>query len=339
MIDASVLVVGAGAIGGVTAAKMAGGVRRVAVLDANTEHVERMRAGLDVDVLGEGRRVELEAHADPSGLEGPFDFALVTLKAPHLEAALEPLREGGLAETYVSLCNGLVQERIAGIVGAGNLVWGTVEWGATNLGPGRLAQTTRAPFVIGEPDGETRDRTRLLAEALGTVEDVRLTENIRGQVWSKLLVNSSLSGLGAVSGLLYREVMDDPEGREVALALWREGYDVGMAQGLTLEKVLGVEAGDLVLRGPEDRGRVEGAIGVAMGYAGATKASMLQDLERGLKTEVDVINGAVVDRGRGYGVETPVNARVVELMHAMERGERRPGRHVFGELGDLIRGA
>jgi 2-dehydropantoate 2-reductase len=340
MIDASVLVVGAGAIGGVTAAKMTGGVRRVAVLDVDRKHVERMRdPGLDLDVLGERHRVELEAHADPSSLEGPFDFALVTLKAPHLEAALAPLREGGLAATYVSLCNGLVQERIAGIVGSGNLVWGTVEWGSTNLGPGRLAQTTRAPFVIGEPDGETRDRTRLLAEALGTVEDVRLTENIRGQVWSKLLVNSSLSGLGAVSGLLYREVMDDPEGREVALALWREGYDVGMAQGLTLEKVLGVEAGDLVLRGPEDRGRVEEAIGVAMGYAGATKASMLQDLERGLKTEVDVINGAVVDRGREYGVETPVNARVVELMHAMERGERRPGRDVFGELGDLIRGA
>ena len=339
MIDASVLVVGAGAIGGVTAAKMTGGVRRVAVLDADREHVERMRAGLDLDVLGEGRRVELEAHADPSSLEGPFDFALVTLKAPHLEAALEPLAEGGLAEAYVSLCNGLVQERIAGIVGAENLVWGTVEWGSTNLGPGRLAQTTRAPFVIGEPDGATRDRTRLLAEALGTVEDVRLTENIRGQVWSKLLVNSSLSGLGAVSGLLYREVMDDPEGREVALALWREGYDVGMAQELTLEKVLGVEADSLVLRGPEDRGRVEEAIEVAMGYAGATKASMLQDLERGLKTEVDVINGAVVDRGREHGVETPVNARVVELMHAMERGERRPGRDVFGDLGERIRDA
>ncbi len=340
MIDASVLVVGAGAIGGVTAAKMAGGVRRVAVLDANTEHVQRMRdPGLDLDVLGERRRVALEAYADPAELDGPFDFALVTLKAPHLEDALGPLVEGGLAETYVSLCNGLVQERIAGIVGAGNLVWGTVEWGSTNLGPGRLAQTTRAPFVIGEPGGGARDRTRRLADVLGTVEDVRLTENIRGQVWSKLLVNSAFSGLGAVSGLLDREVRDDPEGREVALALWREGYDVGMAQDLTLEKVLGVEAGDLVARGPEDRGRVERAIEVAMGYAGATKASMLQDLERGLKTEVDVINGAVVDRGREYGVETPVNARVVELMHAMEGGERRPGRDVFGDLGERIRGA
>jgi len=336
MIDASVLVVGAGAIGGVTAAKMAGEVRRVAVLDANREHVAKMRdPGLVVDVLGEERRVELEAYAHPVGLDGPFDFALVTLKAPHLEEALRPLVERGLVRTYVSLCNGLVQERIAGIVGAEDLIWGTVEWGSTNLGPGRLAQTTRAPFVVGEPDGETRDRTRLLAGLLGTVEDVRLTENIRGQVWSKLLVNSSFSGLGAVSGLLYREVMEDPDGREVALSLWREGHDVGMAQRLTLERVLGVEAESLLLRGPEDRGRVDEAIEVAMDYAGATKASMLQDLERGLKTEVDVINGAVVDVGREYGVETPVNARVVELMHAMERGERQPGRDVFDELRDI----
>jgi len=337
MIDTSVLVVGAGAIGGVTAAKMAGGVEKVSVLDADTEHAERMRdPGLDVSVLGEEQRVALDAYAAPEGLDGPFDFALVTLKAPHLEAALAPIVERGLVRTFVSLGNGLVQERIASIVGAGDLIWGTVEWGATNLGPGRLAQTTRAPFVIGEPDGETRDRTRLLAEALGTVEDVRLTENIRGQVWSKLLVNSSFSGLGAVSGLLYREVMEDPEGREVALALWREGYDVGMAQGLRLEKVLGVEAESLVGRGgPEDRERVEEAIEAAMGYAGATKASMLQDLERGLKTEVDVINGAVVDRGREHGVETPVNERVVELMHAMERGDRRPGRDVFGDLRRL----
>lgn len=336
MTDASVLVVGAGAIGGVTAAKLVGEVGRVAVLDANTEHVQRMRdPGLIIDVLGEERRVELEAYSDTADLEGPFDFALVTLKAPHLEGALTPLVEGGIARTYVSLCNGLVQERIGEIVGSESLIWGTVEWGSTNLGPGRLAQTTSNPFVIGEPDGETRDRTRQLAEILRHVEDVRVTENIRGQVWTKLLVNSSFSGLGAVSGLLYREVIEDPAGREAALALWREGYDVGMAQEITLDEVLGVEAESLVLRGPEDTKKVDEALAVAMGYAGATKASMLQDLERGLKTEVDVINGAVVEKGREHGVDTPVNARVVELMHAMERGERRPGREVFEDLRRL----
>src|SRR5829696_7242132 len=218
MIEASVLVIGAGAIGGVTAAKMEGGVRRVSVLDANAEHVERMRdPGLLLDELGEERHVRLDAHADPSELDDPFDFALVTLKAAH-----GPLVERGLAETFVSLGNGLVQDRIAGIVGGENLVVGTVEWGATNLGAGHLAQTTQAPFVIGEPEGGTWDRTRLLAEALETVADVRITENISGQVWSKLLVNSAFSGLGAVSGLLYSEVVADPAGKEAALAVWRE---------------------------------------------------------------------------------------------------------------------
>jgi 2-dehydropantoate 2-reductase len=292
--------------------------------------------GLLPDELGEERYVPLDAHAGPSGLEGPFDFALVTLKAPHLEAALAPLVQNSLARAFVSLGNGLVQERIAGIVGRENLVVGTVEWGATNRGAGHLAQTTRGPFVIGEPDGETKDRTSLLAEALETVAGVRVTENIGGQVWSKLLVNSAFSGLGAVSGLLYREVVADPAGREAALAVWREGYDVGMAQGIVLDEVLGVPAESLVVRRPEDRQRADEALAVAMGYAAETKASMLQDLEKGVKTEVDVINGGVVERGQQYNLETPLNARVVELMHAMERGERRPGRDALEELQALI---
>src|ERR671913_715116 len=336
MIDASILVIGAGAIGGVTAAKMEGGVRRVSVLDANEEHVEMMRdPGLLLDDLGEESRVRLDAHADPDDLQVPFDFALVTLKAPHLEAALGPLVERGLAQAFVSLGNGLVQDRIAAIVGDGNLLVGTVEWGATNLGAGHLARTTRAPFVIGEPDGETKDRTRLLAEVLESVADVRITENISGQVWSKLLVNSAFSGLGAVSGLLYSEVVADPAGREAALAVWREGYDVGMAQGITMDEVLGIPADSLVVRDPEDCQRADEALEVAMGYAGATKASMLQDLEKGVKTEVDVINGGVLQRGREYGVQTPFNERVVELMHAMEREERSPGRDALEELREL----
>src|SRR3712207_7506468 len=77
--------------------------------------------------------------------------------------------------------------------------------------------------------------TTLFRSALGTVDEARVTDNIRGQVWSKLLVNSAFSGLGAVSGLLYREVVGDPEGREVALAIWREGYDVGRSEEHTSE--------------------------------------------------------------------------------------------------------
>jgi 2-dehydropantoate 2-reductase len=337
VIEGSVLVVGAGAIGGVTAAKMTGAVQRVAVLDANEEHVERMRnPGLLLEELGEERHVQVEAHADPAELDEEFDFALLTLKAHHLKAALGPLRDRGVAKAFVSLGNGLVQDSIARLVGEANLIVGTVEWGATNLGPGHLAQTTRAPFVIGEVDGSVRDRTRLLASVLETVAEVHVTDNIRGQVWSKLLVNSTFSGLGVVTGLLYQEIAEDPVGREAAYALWREGFDVGQAEELELEEVLGVSAEALVVRGPEDRQSADEALVVVMDQVGATKASMLQDLERGAKTEVDVINGAVVERGRAYGVLTPVNEQVVELVHAMEKGERRPQPEVFQELRFLL---
>ena len=337
MIDVSVLVVGAGAIGGVSAAKMTGAVRTVAVLDANRQHVDRMRdPGLLLDDLGEERRIRIEAYADPENLDERYDFALITVKATHLEAALGPLRERDAAAHFVSLGNGLVQERIAELVGEDRLIAGTVEWGSTNLGPGHLAQTTRAPFVIGELDGPPRERTERLAEVLKTVADVRLTTNIRGQVWSKLLINSVFSGLGAVGGLLYRDVVADPAGRRVSYGMWREGYDVGVAQGLQFDEVLGVPAEALVVREESDLARAEDALGVVMSSAGATKASMLQDLERGAPTEVDVINGGVAMRGRRHGVPTPLNDRVVELIHAAERGERRPAPKAFGELAALL---
>ena len=336
MIDASVLVVGAGAIGGVTAAKMAGKVRRVVVLDANPKHVRLMRdPGLLLDDLGEERHVPLDAHDELEDIEGPFDFALVILKAPHLEAALGPLVARDLAATFVSVGNGLVQDRISDLVGKDHYVPGVVEFGATNLGPGHVAQTTRGPFVVGELDGETRERTRLLRDVLDTVDGAKISEDIRGQIWSKLLVNSTFSGLGVVSGMLYREVVDEPNGRRAALALWTEGYDVGTAQELAMDRVLGIHPEELVVRGLEDEERADGALAVAMEQAGATKASMLQDLERGAKTEVDVINGGVVQKGRETGVPTPLNARVVELVHAMERGERQPGRDALEELAAL----
>jgi 2-dehydropantoate 2-reductase len=333
MVEANVLVVGGGAIGGVTAAKMMGRVRKVAVLDANPEHVRMMRnPGLLLDDVGTEWRVKIEAYTDPTDIHDRFDFALLTLKAPYLKTAIEGVCESRLAETFVSLGNGLVQELIAQFVGEDNLIIGTVEWGATNLGPGHLAKTTDAPFVIGEPEGRARERTRLLAEALGTVAEVHLTDNIQGQVWSKLLVNSTFSGLGVVSGLLYRDVVEDPAGREVALALWREGYDVGNAQGLEMERYVNVPVSDLVVRSQKDVDRVEKVLSSVMAKVGATKASMLQDLERGLPTEVDVINGAVAAKGRALGIETPLNSHIVGLVHDMEQGRRQPSPEVFAEL-------
>ena len=83
---------------------------------------------------------------------------------------------------------------------------------------------TIAPMVVGELDGDERERTRLLARCLEAVGDVRLTRNLRGQIWSKLLVNSAFTGLSAISGLRYGGSRTTRTGARPLYAIWTEGF-------------------------------------------------------------------------------------------------------------------
>ena len=262
------------------------------MLDTNEAHVERLREpGLRFTEEGAEHVVALEAVTSADELEGEFDFALIAVKSPFHQAALEPLVATGRVRNFVSLGNGLIQDRMAGIVGEGNLLSCIVEWGGDNIGPGEAVRDTVAPMVVGELDGSERDRTRLLADTLEAVGEVRMTHNLRGAIWSKLLVNSAFTGLSAVSGLRYGEVADHPDGRVAAYEIWAEGVAVGIAEDLALERVLDVEPRELVDRDDEALARM-------MAIAGNTRPSMLQDLEQGRATEVDVVNGGVAQRGR-----------------------------------------
>lgn len=334
-----VLVVGAGAIGGVIAAKLVRAGVRVVALENNEEHAALMRSpGLRVDDLGEEIVVPLDVVSQAEDLQTDFDIALVTLKAPYLEQAILPLVEQRRATLYVSLGNGLIQTRIGKMTGEGSLLAGTISWGATNLGPGHVAKTTSAHFVIGELSGEITDRLRMVAGLLEVVAPVDLTERIRGQVWSKLLLNSSFSGLGTVGGHLYEEVAAHPIGKELAFRVWTEGYDIAKELGLELEAVAGIEPGDLVVHQDSDLPRAELALKTLMCNIGRTKASMLQDIERGSPTEVHVINGGVVEACQAIGRTCPYNRAIVKIIRECEDKERRPGPRNYSYMQRVVVG-
>jgi 2-dehydropantoate 2-reductase len=334
-----ILVVGAGAIGGVTAAHLTRAGHATVVLDADTDHVALLRSpGLRLEELdGSTSTVTIDAVSDPGAVSGRFDFAVVTVKSLHIEAALAPLVKRDLVDTYVSLGNGLVQQVVESVVGPDRLVVGLVEWGATNLGPGHLQQTTLAPMVLGETDGRQTERLTRLVDVLASVAETKTSTSITGQVWSKLLLNSTFSGLGAVGGCLYREIVTHPGGRELALRLWTEGYDVATALGMQLGEVFGVSPHELVVREGDDPASAHAALDRFMTRAGATKASMLQDLQRSRRTEVDVINGGVVSAAAGVGLEAPLNAELTRIVHECEEGAAEPGPHAFTRLLDLPR--
>jgi 2-dehydropantoate 2-reductase len=304
-----ILVVGGGAIGGITAAQMDADV---VVLDANEAHAAALRKGLVYEQEGTERIAVLDAVTRVEQLEGEFDYALVAVKSPLHRVALEPLVARGGIGAFVSMGNGLIQDRMEGIVGAGNLLACIVEWGGSNVGPGRLVRDSLGGYMVGELDGSITERAKVLASALEPVGRTRVTDNVRGMIWSKLLINSTFTGLSAVSGLRYGGVAE--QGPEAVYALWAEGVAVGDAQRLSLERIHDVEAHEF---GPE-------ALAVMMSHMANVRPSMLQDLDAGRETEVDVVNGGVAGKGAELGIATPCNDAVVELVHSMERGERSP---------------
>ena len=141
-----------------------------------------------------------------------------------------------------------------------------------------------------------------------------MTDNVRGMIWSKLLINTTFTGLSAVSGLRYGGVAE--QGPDAVFALWAEGVAVGDAQGLSLESHP---------RHRPARVRRRGAR-ADDGAAWPTCARRCcRTSTRAATTEVDVVNGGVAAQGaRASASPTPCNDAVVELVHSMERGERSP---------------
>ncbi|MDA0182715.1 hypothetical protein OJ997_20555 [Solirubrobacter phytolaccae] len=310
-----ILVVGGGAIGGITAA---GVDADVVVLDANEAHVAKLSdPGL---VINEAAPVKLEAVSTVDALDGEFDFALIAVKAPLHHVAIPPLVERGGIGAFVTLGNGLIQDRMVELVGEGNLLACLVEWGGSNVGPGELIRDSEGGYAVGELDGTITDRAQQLAAALEPIGHTRVTDNVRGMIWTKLQVNSTFTGLSAISGLRYGGVAE--QGADAVFALWEEGVTVARAQDLRLEEMHHV---DPYAFGPAPLRKM-------MEHMANVRPSMLQDLDAGRETEVDVVNGGVATKGRELGIPTPHNDKVVELVHSMERGERAPDPQYLHEV-------
>ena len=158
---------------------------------------------------------------------------------------------------------------------------------------------------------------------MGTVD---VEDNFLGTRWSKLLINASFSGMSAVLGCTFGEAAGPRESRKIVQALIKECIDVCRKGGIRIEPVQGKDIVKLLdYSNPIKKFISYVIIPIAISKHAKLKASMLQDLEKGKLTEVDAINGAVSDYGRKVGFPTPMNDKVVEIIHKIEKGELKPG--------------
>jgi 2-dehydropantoate 2-reductase len=217
-------------------------------------------------------------------------------------------------------------------VGAEHVLSAAINFAGTFKGPGVTEATSNfraapAVFHLGEYSGPTTERTKEVCQVLSCVGPVKLSDNMRGMKWTKLMTNASFSGMSAVTGCTFAEASADDRSYTCVRYLALEVAKVIEAQGLTPVAWLGgiiptvknlafSSRRELFATIPELREERKTNHGLA---------SMLQDIRSGrLPTEINELNGKVVTTAAKYGIPVPFNAKVVDIVHKIEKRELQP---------------
>jgi len=317
-----ILIAGCGAIGSVFGGFLHLAGARVTLLGRPTHMAAVAKNGLLLDGLwGAHHAAGMETVADPARLSGRFDWILLTVKCPDttpMAQAVAPL----LAPhgQMVSLQNGLGNlEQVAQAAGTGRAAGARVIFGAEIPAPGRVTVTVcAAPVRIGSPGTTAHPPLeaglrRLLHLLERTPIPCEWSDDLTADLWAKALYNAALNPLGATLGSTYGELAAQAHTRSIMDRVLEEAFRVA-------------EAAEVRLPWPDAAGYREHFYRDLVPPTARHRSSMLQDLERGRRTEIDAINGYLVAEGARRHVPTPVNMTLTGLVRYLE-ARNRAGTH------------
>jgi 2-dehydropantoate 2-reductase len=325
-------VLGAGAIGSNIGAYLARAGRDITLIDIWPAHVEAMvQHGLKVTAQNEEFTVQVKAiHlADVSSLHEKFDAVFLAVKsydsvwaATFISPYLKP------AGVLLPAQNSINEDWVAPVIGFTRTIGCVVTLGAGLYEPGHVLRTSaisRPSFALGELNGMLTPRLQELIEVLSPAGPTRATTNLWGERWAKLTVNSMSNAIAGITGMGSAEMRSNQDVFAITLKIAGEALAVAETLGVQVEPVGGIPA-------KMYRDAVHGvgmeelhAQWIERGRAlGAGRPSLLQDVMKGRRTEVDYLNGYLVRRGCETGVPTPMNEVIVDVAKQVEAGELKP---------------
>jgi len=238
----------------------------------------------------------------------------------------------------VSLQNCMNEARIAGVAGWERTVGAIPALLSAELyAPGRVRRTVAkgaSPhdvFRVGEVHGRVTARIEELAALLRTIDSVTVTRNLWGERWSKLCVNGMRNGIGAASGLSGNGMDRHDEIRRLSIRLGGEAVRVGQALGYTLEHIRMHDPETLARAAEGDKRALEECESQILAAVNSNtrsdtqRPSMGQDMLKGRRTEIDFINGLILEKGIEVGRPAPTHAKLIAAVKRVERGEIPPG--------------
>ncbi len=258
------------------------------------------------DCLREARFISgIKATADPQEI-GIADLVLICVKSYDTEEASHFILPAiGDSTIVLTLQNGLTNaEVISQILGADRVIAGVTSHGATLLGPGHVRHAGVGGTTIGEPAGGISPRAERIADILTSAGiQTEISSNIYDSIWTKLIINAAINPLTAIAKLRNGELLEHDETRELLSMAAEEAASVARLAQSSLT--------------------VDNATSVVEAVCKATSSnisSMLQDVLRQRRTEIDAINGAIVNRAKKIGIKSPINETLTYLVKGIESG-------------------
>ncbi len=331
---------GAGSLGTVLGAYITKNGGEIDLINRNKAHVEALNTKGATIKGTVSMNVPVKA-ITPDEMEGKYDVILLMTKQLFNKEVVTKLKDH-LTDSgvIVTLQNGLPEPGIAEIVGANRTMGCTVEWGAALNEPGVCTLTSEPDslsFHMGKMEGISDAQFKMVKDLLELMCPVHEEDNLIGARWSKLLINATFSGLGAVVGGVFGDVSENKAGQKVAVRCMKECIDVGHATGATFAPVQGKNITKLFYyTNPIKRAVATFLIPIAMKKHRDIEPSMLQDLKKGKPCEIDAINGVVCEWGRKTNTPTPINDRIVEIIKKCESGELKPQASNISMFDDLL---
>ena len=325
--DYTIAVIGAGAIGGASAAflKKAGWDPILVCKHADTL-AQVTGPGLEVTGLKGMHTVPLRGVLTVADLPGDLDIVFHATKANDCVAAARELRPRlHSGSVVVSLQNGISEDALAAVLGRERVAGCVVGWGATNSGPGRIEVTSEGEFVLGNIDHRPDERLETIRPMLDAVQPTRISNNIMGELYSKLMINACINTLGAITGAPLGELLSVRRIRSVFIALLQEALDVANAMGIRVAPSTGGKLDYYAFlsgNGWFQQFKRHLVIRIIGFKYRRIRSSSLQSLERGRPTEIDYLNGYICDRADEHALPVPVNQAVVAMIKEIEAGKR-----------------
>ncbi len=276
----------------------------------------------------------------PREMDGVYDVIFLMTKQLDNARSAQFLKPR-LGDTGV-LCtmqNGLPEAELANILGQGRVLGCTVAWGATLMEDGVSRLTSDASsmtFGLGPWDGHWDRRCDDVKNVLETMCPVDEVHDLAGTRWSKLLINAAFSGMGTVIGGTFGDCVSTDRCRRLTLQAIQECINTGHAAGVTFAKVQGKDIEALLYHKSSIKKTMAlMVLPLAIRKHASIEPSMLQDIKKGKKCEIEAINGAVCREGERTNTPTPVNSRILEVIRRIEAGELRPGAENLREFNDI----